>query len=590
VIKALRGRSAAWVALVLASAATLIVLAVLQYRWISEVREADLERIQISMDTAVGQFLQDYYAELLPVCLAFRAEPRAADRREWDLYAERYDDWLRTARRPQLVAGLHIWVADSRGKPLLLRLNPDSMRMEPAPWPAAMQPLAARLAAGLRDGRQPDRPNARLFAWTMDERIPALVRPLARFSPPAAGRQDPSVRIIGHVIVGLNREYLRAHLLPELVARHFGQRGGLAYRVEIADPDSPGGFLYRSDPSLAPLIRERAAVCSRLIGPARPDVPGLPPAPPPGPPDRAGMQPPGPRGAPLILPDETGPGWLLLVEPRAGSVASIAASLRRRDLALSTGVLLLLAVSMALVIVFSQRAQRLARLQMDFVAGVSHELRTPLAVICSAAENLADGVVETGPPVRQYGELIRNEGRRLGNMVEQILLFSAGPGKRYRPHPVDVGAVVAAALAEAASGIESAGFRLEKKIDPEMPPALADETALKQCLHNLISNAIKYGEDGRWLGVSAMVVTEAAGPEIQVTVEDHGPGIDPGELEQIFEPFYRGRQAHARLAHGTGLGLSLTRQIIEAAGGSITVRSTPGRGSAFTLHLPIAWP
>jgi hypothetical protein len=132
-----------WAGLVLASAATLVVLAVLQYRWISEVREADRERIQIGLETAVGQFLQDYYTELLHVCLEFRSDPRLAGPREWDFYVEHYDDWLRTARRPQLVAGLFLWGAGDDGKPRLMRLNQSSLRLEPAPWPVAMQRLEA---------------------------------------------------------------------------------------------------------------------------------------------------------------------------------------------------------------------------------------------------------------------------------------------------------------------------------------------------------------------------------------------------------------------------------------------------------------
>ena len=100
---------------------------------------------------------------------------------------------------------------------------------------------------------------------------------------------------------------------------------------------------------------------------------------------------------------------------------------RRRNLLLSFGVLLLLAVSMALIIVSTQRARRLARLQMEFVAGVSHELRTPVAVICSAADNLAEGFVGAKDQVKEYGALIRNEGRRLAGMIEQILRFAGGP-------------------------------------------------------------------------------------------------------------------------------------------------------------------
>ena len=576
-----------WAGLVLASAATLVVLAVLQYRWISEVREADRERIQIGLETAVGQFMQDYYTELLHVCLEFRSDPRLAGPREWDFYVEHYDDWLRTARHPQLVAGLFLWRAGDDGKPHLMRLNQSSLRLEPAPWPAAMQRLEAGFQASARKEQRSNRRDARLFAWSMDERIPALVRPLVRFSPPAAGQQGPSVRITGYVIVGLSRDFLRNRLLPELVAQHFGQRGGLAYRVEIVDPNSPGGFLYRSDPSLPPLARDRVEISAKLIGPPLADLLTLSVTTTPGSPGRTEMQPSIPRGASVILPDETTPGWLLLVEPRAGSLASIADSLRRRDLALSMGVLLLLAISMAMVILFTRRSQRLARLQMDFVAGVSHELRTPLAVICSAAENLADGVVESSASVKEYGELIRSEGRRLGGMVEQILLFTAGPGRRYQLRPVDVGAAVSASLAEAASTIVNAGFTVEKRVDPALPRAVADETALKQCLHNLIGNAVKYGDEGRWMGVRAMVATEAAGPEIQITVEDHGPGIDAGELEPIFEPFYRGRSAYSKQTHGTGLGLSLTKQIIEAIGGKITVTSAAGRGSAFTLRFPL---
>ena len=261
------------------------------------------------------------------------------------------------------------------------------------------------------------------------------------------------------------------------------------------------------------------------------------------------------------------------------------------NLALGVSVVLLAAANVALVVIFTRRSRRLAKLRMDFVASVSHELRTPLAVICSAADNLADGVVESGESVREYGRLIREEGRRLGGMVEKILQFSSvRANRRYQLGRVEVGPVIDAILAEAATAIQSAGFTLEKDLDPDLPSALADERGLKQCLHNLVGNALKYGGERRWMGVRAMVATEATGPEIQVTVRDHGPGIEPADLGHIFEPFYRSLRAHSMAAQGTGLGLSMTKEIVEAMGGGITVESTAGRGSAFTLHLPIAWP
>ena len=252
---------------------------------------------------------------------------------------------------------------------------------------------------------------------------------------------------------------------------------------------------------------------------------------------------------------------------------------------------MLAAVNVALVVLFTRRSRRLAKMRMDFVASVSHELRTPLAVISSAAENLADGVVESGAAVREYGQLIRDEGKRLGVMVERILQFSAvKSNRRYQLGPVEVGPVIEAILAEAATAIHGAGFTLEKSVDPELPAALADEHGLKQCVHNLVGNALKYGGDARWIGVKAMVSTEAFGPEIQVTVNDRGPGIAAAELAHIFEPFYRGLHAHSIAAAGTGLGLSMTKEIAEAMGGRITVASKAGQGTAFTLHLRIAWP
>jgi two-component system, OmpR family, sensor histidine kinase SenX3 len=592
VFKAWRERSVAWAALVLISALILAVLAFLQYRWISDLSVADLERSQVSLETAVGQFVQEFYTELQHVCLVFRPEPGLVQQREWEYFVDRYGDWTRTARNPQLVAGLFIWDAASVGGPGLLQLDQEKMRLEPVDWPARMRPLIPRAEAAAKEERRFNQGNSRLFAWTINERVPALLRSLVRFTPASSAGEGAAPHVVGYLIIELRREYLRGQFLRELVARHFGGRGGLAYRVEITDPGSVDGYLYRSDTAQPPLTREKAEVSVRLVGPALPELARLSVAAESSltPPLGQNIRPQAPRGASLVLPDETEQGWVLLVEPKRGSLASIAASLKRRNLVLSLGVLLLLAISMGLVILFTQRSQRLARLQLNFVAGVSHELRTPLAVICSAADNLADGVIDASASVKEYGQLIRNEGRRLGTMVEQILRFSAGPGTRREIHPVSVSEVIDAALAEAASSIDSAGFMVERKVDPELPRALTDKEALRQCLQNLISNALRYGSGGQWMCVRAMVATEAAGPEIQVSVEDRGPGIPPGELSQIFEPFFRGEFARSMQTHGTGLGLSLTRQIIEAIGGKVTVASTPGRGSAFTLHLPIAWP
>ena len=143
---------------------------------------------------------------------------------------------------------------------------------------------------------------------------------------------------------------------------------------------------------------------------------------------------------------------------------------------LGFGVLLVLAASMALVLVWTQRIRRLAKMQMDFVAGVSHELRTPVSVISSAAENLADGVVESKPQVKQYGALIRNEAQRLAAMIEQVLLFAAtrNDKRQYEPRPVPVAETIDSAVADLAHLTAANGFTVEKEVAPGLPPVMAD--------------------------------------------------------------------------------------------------------------------
>jgi signal transduction histidine kinase len=252
-------------------------------------------------------------------------------------------------------------------------------------------------------------------------------------------------------------------------------------------------------------------------------------------------------------------------------------------------VLLLLAVSVATILISTGRAQRLARQQMEFVAGVSHELRTPLAVICSAGDNLADGVIETPRQVEQYGALIRSEGRRLTKMVEQVLEFAGAQAgrKTYELRPIAVVDLIEGALAACQPLIEEGGFQIEKEIEANLPAVMADPSVLERALQNLLSNAMKYAGESRWIGLRAEVTAnDRRTLQVRITIEDRGPGIDPRDLPHIFEPFYRGQEATAAQIHGSGLGLSLVKHIMEAHGGSVSVESARGRGSSFTLHLP----
>jgi signal transduction histidine kinase len=246
-----------------------------------------------------------------------------------------------------------------------------------------------------------------------------------------------------------------------------------------------------------------------------------------------------------------------------------------------------------MLIVTSHRAQRLAQMQMDFVTAVSHELRTPLTVIISGADNLSSGVVVKGQQLKQYGSVIGNQARQLYGLVERILLFAATRQGRlkYDLKPLDVHQVVDAALASSAGLIESVHANVECEIPEKLPPVTGDAEALSQCLQNLITNALKYANGDRWIGIRASASEHSrAAQEIGISVSDRGIGIDPADLPHIFEPFYRSASVRAAQIHGTGLGLPLSRSIAQAMKGRLEVASTPGRGSTFTLYLPAAGP
>jgi signal transduction histidine kinase len=241
-----------------------------------------------------------------------------------------------------------------------------------------------------------------------------------------------------------------------------------------------------------------------------------------------------------------------------------------------------------LVLVYSnvRREMHLSRIKSDFVANVSHELKTPLALIRLFSETLELGRVPSDEKARQYYRVINKESQRLTQLINNILDFSrieAGR-KEYRLAPTDVGRIVSEVVDAYRFQIEQQGFQLEVAIADDVPEVMADKEALGQALLNLINNAVKYTRDDKYLRLE---VRHEAG-RVLISVTDRGIGVAKAEQRKIFEKFYRAEDSLVHETKGSGLGLPLVRHIMEAHGGSVEVESGLGKGSRFTLVLPVA--
>lgn len=277
-------------------------------------------------------------------------------------------------------------------------------------------------------------------------------------------------------------------------------------------------------------------------------------------------------------------GWVIQAAHISGSLAEAVNEIRMKNLFIGSGILILLAGSIAFLLIASLKAWHQSRQQMEFVAGITHELRTPLAVIRSAAENLADGVVSTQESQAKYGRLIRDEGKRLSEMIEQVLDFSGlqSGRKNWTFTRVDVGD----ALEESVLGILEQAEQKSIKLEPHYLPdqiVYADRKAMLTIFRNLLENAVKYS-NSHSIVIVRMLTDEKS---VSVSIRDFGMGIPDGEKGRIFEPFFRGKMASEAQIHGNGLGLSLVQSLVTVNKGKISLKSEPGKGSEFVVSFPI---
>lgn len=562
--------------LLVSTALVVIILGIAQFYWSRQVSNATSIRLADSLQMSLTNWHIDLHRELSAICSALRVPPPGTNGADLPEYARRLAEWRTSAAHPALVSSLSLLTPDV-GHAFDANLVSGDVR--PRKWPAFFVPLKPELDAAAARATTSESPlwsrvSDTTSGWLFAPALPGLLHPF----------QD------GWLVVALNEEVLRGSVFPDLATRYFSGIHGLDYQVAVIAGSAPGLALYASDPGFGsePIpdadgliqvfspqasgaggsMQQFQASSNRYLATSSAAVAWFP-----------------------LFPDAArDQAWQLVVRHRrGGALGTFVGEIRRRDVSVGVSVLALLVVSVAMLVVLNNRAQRLARLQMDFVTTVSHELRTPLTIIRSAAENVADGTVREPGQLARYGSVISTQARNLSGLVEELLQFAELKERRqrYRVQRLTADELIAVTLANTRELIEAANFVVERNVATDLPPVTGDLVALSQCLQNLIANALKYGREERWLGIAASAGEEKGARELQIRVSDRGIGIAPDDLPHIFEPFYRSPLVTGRV-HGTGLGLALARSIAEAMKGRVTVTSTPGKGSTFTVHLPVA--
>ncbi len=550
------------------------VLAVVQYRWINESSRAQQDRLRGNLQSSLNRLSRDFNSEITIACAALLptgAEIEAMGRGE--AYAARYTQWKDTGARSPLFHRMALAIPRD-GDIVLEAFDAGVRRFSTADWPEAWLVLRDRLRSKLTGGT----PGPAAPADSLLIEVPRFGRPDKAGAAPRMSEQE-------WLIVEINLDYVRAELIPQLIQRHLSFDGKLEYATEIFVRANPSNIIYSSGSNPNQRISDNTDGSVTLFDVFHPEI------------SRRSAQGQN-QGQPEARPHrETDAGrgrWQMLVRHQSGSLHTMVSRARQRNLALSAALLLLMLAAVASLVRSSRQAQKLAELQMNFVAGVSHELRTPLTVIRTAAFNLKEKVATHPAQVEKYGSLIQAESEKLTALVEQVLRFASARSGRviFERRPVSVESLIEEGLQTSGTALKGDRWIIEKYFAPGLSMVLADEMALKQAIQNVLDNAVKYGmsSGSSWIRVSAVQVTDAAGAAVEIRVADRGPGIPHDEQKHIFDPFFRGRRAVQDQIHGTGLGLNLVKRIVEAHGGTVTVKSQPKQGTEFIIRIPAAPP
>jgi signal transduction histidine kinase len=274
-----------------------------------------------------------------------------------------------------------------------------------------------------------------------------------------------------------------------------------------------------------------------------------------------------------------------LFDNEGKSIEQLVGKEKQLYLMLFAGIIIVMLIGIVVMIRAVIHESEVSRMKSEFVSNVSHELKTPLALIRMFGETLDTGIVTDEKKRREFYSIIRKESERLTHLINNVLDFSKMDTgvKKYYFEEADLVQVVRSSLGAYKFHIRDNGFEIESLLPDESVMLKIDKDAISQALLNLLSNAVKYSDETKYIQVKVSKDSTSA----LISVTDSGIGIAKEELKKIFDKFYRVPATAGKERRGSGLGLTLAKHIIEAHGGIIEVESEVGKGSRFSVIIPL---
>jgi len=513
----------------------LAVLLCLQYRWLVKLEHASTVAQQAALDNYLGAVAGEVELRYRAIAerslnlpsYVFTREGRLADAGHY--FKKKPPEG---ARRLFVVD----FVGEGAGQPLYF--DPTCASLSPAPWSPEVRAIYVASSSWQILGKKGG--VVETVSLSVEERDPAhriLLNPIT----------DDDSRVVGVAGMVLDEAWLREELLPEAVAGALpsffpGERSRDPI-VTVTDRD--GGEVFTT---------AAAGWAPRRFEAERP--------------------------LSFAFTD-----WTLGLTGRHPTAGDWARSNFQLNVGLSALLAAVLLGGVVLALRTASREMKLSEMKSDFVSNVSHELRTPLASIRVFGEFLRLGRVESAAKIREYGEYIETESRRLTQLINNLLDFSRieSGRKSYRFEAADLEELVAETLRTFQVRLQQSGFRVAYRGPGGPLPVRIDPAAIGHAVANLLDNAVKYSGEGREIAVAL----ERRGDDAVVSVRDWGVGIPRDEQAKIFDRFHRVSTGLVHDVKGSGLGLAIVRHVVSAHGGEVEVDSRPGHGSTFSIRLPL---